>query len=74
MNTSHCLRYDALVYARALGKRTPGTHNLHLVEGADHVFTSMQDEVVHTILEWCEARERGDLITGLWMTGVQGGL
>src|SRR5882762_1051465 len=29
-------RYDALIYARALTNRSPGTHNLHLVENADH--------------------------------------
>jgi hypothetical protein len=40
-------RYDALIYARALADRSPGTHNLHLVEGADHNFTEVYD--VHVI-------------------------
>ena len=34
-------RYDALIYARALTDRSPGTHNLHLVEDADHNFTGV---------------------------------
>jgi len=66
--------YDALIYARALGTRSPGTHTLHLVEDADHNFTGRQDEVVDTILEWWEA-QRNDLKTsGVWMTGVRGKL
>lgn len=35
------IRYDAIIYSRALGARTPGTHNLHLVEKADHNFTKV---------------------------------
>lgn len=31
--------YDAVLYARILGKRFPGTHNLHMIEEADHNFT-----------------------------------
>lgn len=31
-------RYDAIIYARIFGARTPGTHHLHLVEDADHNF------------------------------------
>ena len=34
-------RYDAVIYARALANRSPGTHNLHLVEEADHNFTGV---------------------------------
>lgn len=35
-------RYDATIYARALGARIPGTHNLHFVEYADHNFTKVR--------------------------------
>jgi len=31
--------YDAVVYSRALGNRSPGTHNLCLIEDADHNLT-----------------------------------
>lgn len=34
-------RYDAVIYSRALGARSPGTHNLHLVDDADHNFTGV---------------------------------
>ncbi|KAK0185723.1 Alpha/Beta hydrolase protein [Armillaria mellea] len=58
--------YDAVIYARALSSRDPGTHSLHLVEHADHNFIGRQDEVVATILEWWGAREREDLQSGIW--------
>ncbi|KAK0449432.1 Alpha/Beta hydrolase protein [Armillaria borealis] len=58
--------YDAVIYARALSNRDPGTHSLHLMEHADHNFIGRQDEVVATILEWWAARERGDLQSGIW--------
>lgn len=63
--------YDALIYARALGNRSPGTHSLHLMEGADHNFTKRQDDVVDVILQWWDARQRGELRTGIWLTGIQ---
>lgn len=67
--------YDALIYARALGARTPGTHTLHMVEGADHNFTGQQDEVVDYMLEWWGLHERGELkSSGVWMTGARGKL
>lgn len=66
--------YDAVIYARALSARDPGTHNLELVEGADHNFTGRADEVVETILEWWAAKQRGDLKSGIWNTGVRGKL
>ncbi|KAJ7727371.1 Alpha/Beta hydrolase protein [Mycena metata] len=67
--------YDAIIYARALGARSPGTHTLHMVEGADHNFTGRQDQVVDYILEWWDLHERGELkSSGLWMTGVRGKL
>lgn len=33
--------YDAIIYARIFGARAPGTHNLHLIEDADHNFTGV---------------------------------
>ncbi|KAJ7505756.1 ectomycorrhiza-regulated esterase [Mycena galericulata] len=67
--------YDALIYARALGTRSPGTHTLHMLEDADHNFTGRQDEVVDYILEWWDLYKRGELkSSGLWNTGVRGKL
>jgi len=66
--------YDGLIYARALGNRTPGTHNIHFIEDADHNFTGRQDEVVDTILEWWGKSCRDEFRTGVWMTGIQGKL
>ncbi|EGO23737.1 hypothetical protein SERLADRAFT_470020 [Serpula lacrymans var. lacrymans S7.9] len=65
--------FDAIIYARAFGQRNPGTHNLHLIEEADHNFTGCQDEVASCILEWLETRKHG-LKTGVWMTGIRGKL
>lgn len=62
--------YDATIYARVLGARLPGTHNLYIVEYADHNFTEHRGEVVDAILQWWETRKRGGLKTGLWLTGV----
>ena len=39
--TSIISRYDGTIYARALGARNPGTHNLHFVDDADHNFTEV---------------------------------
>ncbi|KAJ6550670.1 ectomycorrhiza-regulated esterase [Mycena vulgaris] len=67
--------YDALIYARALGARSPGTHTLHMVEDADHNFTGRQDQVVDYMLEWLGLHKRGELkSSGLWMTGARGKL
>ncbi|KAJ7465127.1 Alpha/Beta hydrolase protein [Mycena latifolia] len=67
--------YDALIYARALSTRYPGTHTLHMVEDADHNFTGRQDEVVDYILEFLSLHEREELkSSGLWMTGARGKL
>ncbi|KAJ7243773.1 Alpha/Beta hydrolase protein [Mycena rebaudengoi] len=67
--------YDALIYARALGARAPGTHTLLMVEDADHNFTGRQDQVVDHILEWWNFYEQRELkSSGLWMTGVRGKL
>ncbi|KAH8104526.1 Alpha/Beta hydrolase protein [Cristinia sonorae] len=66
--------FDASIYARALGARDPGTHNLCYVEEADHNFTGMADFVVATILDWFTQMERGQLKTGVWQTGIRGKL
>ncbi|KAG6377192.1 Alpha/Beta hydrolase protein [Boletus reticuloceps] len=66
--------YDAIIYARIFGARTPGTHNLHLIEEADHNLTGRQDEVVDCILEWWEAKRSGSLTTGIFRTGLRGKL
>ncbi|GJE97189.1 alpha/beta hydrolase [Phanerochaete sordida] len=63
--------YDAYIYARALGARSPGTHNLCLVEEADHNFTGLQDDVVATVLEWLRMLDNDMLKTGVWKTGVR---
>ncbi|PPR05400.1 hypothetical protein CVT24_008014 [Panaeolus cyanescens] len=73
--------YDALIYAGALGPRSPGTHTLHLMEDADHNFTGRQDEVVDVILQWWELRQRAKvegpdsramtiLKSGVWVPGM----
>jgi len=61
------LRYDGLIYTRALSNRSPGMHTLHLMEDADHNFTGRQDDVVDVILDWWDVRQRGDLKTGIWL-------
>jgi len=66
--------YDAVIYARAFGNRSPGTHTLNLMENADHNFTGRQDEVVDNILDWWQQRERRELKTGVWQTGIRGKL
>ncbi|KAK7464904.1 hypothetical protein VKT23_006113 [Stygiomarasmius scandens] len=68
--------YDGIIYARALSPRNPGTHNLHLMEDADHNFTARQDEIVDTILDWWEnqKRSKGSLKTGVWLSGIRGKL
>jgi len=67
--------FDAFIYARALGARSPGTHNLHMLEGADHNMTGRTDDVVSTVLGWFAALECGHLQhSGIWNTGVRGKL
>ncbi|KAJ8523255.1 hypothetical protein ONZ45_g286 [Pleurotus djamor] len=66
--------YDGVIYARALSNREPGTHTLHLMEGADHNFTGRQDEVVDVIMDWLDARSRGGLKSGVWLQGFKGKL
>ncbi|KAH9936277.1 ectomycorrhiza-regulated esterase [Fomitopsis serialis] len=63
--------YDAFIYAKILGARSPGTHNLAIVEEADHNFTGRSDEVVDTVLEWLDMLEHKTLKTGIWHTGVR---
>ncbi|KAF9046375.1 ectomycorrhiza-regulated esterase [Panaeolus papilionaceus] len=73
--------YDALIYASALGTRSPGTHTLHLMEDADHNFTGKQDDVVSIILQWWDLRQRAKaegaegkasmiLKSGVWVPGM----
>ncbi|KAI9058270.1 alpha/beta-hydrolase [Trametes sanguinea] len=63
--------YDAYIYARIYGARSPGTHILRYVEEADHNFTGIPEEVVEPVLEWIQQQERGELRTGIWHTGVK---
>lgn len=65
--------YDAVIYAQALSRRTPGTHTLHFIERGDHNFTGIQDEVVDAILRWWDVREKRGLTTGLSVTGIHPG-
>jgi len=66
--------YDALIYTRALSVRTPGTHTLHLIEGADHNFTGHRDEVVDSILGWWASCQNCEIKTGVWLAGARGKL
>ncbi|KAF5380752.1 hypothetical protein D9757_007164 [Collybiopsis confluens] len=63
--------YDAIIYARALSERSPGTHSLHLMEDADHNFTGRQDEVVDAILDWWSSQQQRSLKSGIWMPGIK---
>ncbi|KAI0335937.1 alpha/beta-hydrolase [Cubamyces sp. BRFM 1775] len=64
--------YDAFIYARIYGARSPGTHTLRYVEEADHNFTGMPEEVVEPVLEWLSQLDRGECKAGVWHTGVKG--
>ena len=66
--------YDALIYARALSDRAPGTHSLHFVENADHIFTGQQDDIVGSVLHWLNVRQAGMLKTGIWISETKGKL
>ncbi|KAI0754927.1 ectomycorrhiza-regulated esterase [Daedaleopsis nitida] len=66
--------YDAFIYARIYGARSPGTHMLRYVEDADHNFTGMSEEVIESVLEWMAQQEKNELTTGVWRTGVKGKL
>lgn len=63
--------YDGVMYHRALSPRSPGTHTLHMVEGANHNFIGKHDEVNETIVEWFDKATEGTLQGGIWKTGVQ---
>jgi len=63
--------YDAVIHARALGNRSPGTHTLALIEDGDHNLTGRQDEIADTILDWWAAHQEGRLKSGIWKQGVQ---
>jgi len=64
--------FEAIIYARVLGARSPGTHNLHMVEGADHNMAGHMEDVISTVLGWFAALESGHLKhSGIWNTGVR---
>ncbi|KIJ54913.1 hypothetical protein M422DRAFT_24793 [Sphaerobolus stellatus SS14] len=63
--------YDAILYARALSARKPGTHTLHMVEDGNHNFTGKYDEVNDTIVEWLNQARRGEAKGGIWNAGVK---
>jgi len=42
------------------------------MEDADHNFNKRQDDVVDVILQWWEARQRGELTTGIWLSDIKG--
>ncbi|KAK0441528.1 ectomycorrhiza-regulated esterase [Desarmillaria tabescens] len=58
--------YDAVLYAKTLSNRSPGTHSLHLMEHTDHYCNGRHDEVIQTILGWWDARLKGKLQSGVW--------
>jgi len=64
---------DAVLYSRALSNRSPGTHNLCLIEDADHNYTRLGNRktVVETVLSWYETVHNGESKTGVWETGVR---
>ncbi|KAF8574331.1 ectomycorrhiza-regulated esterase [Ramaria rubella] len=66
--------YDGIIYARALSTRNPGTHTLHMVEGANHNFIGKYDELNETIVEWLGEVKSGNAKGGIWGTGVKGKL
>ena len=66
-------RTDALIYAKALSHRSSGTHALHLMEGADHIFVGHRDELLGSILEWWELKQRNNLSSGIWLPRAQQG-
>jgi len=63
--------YDSVIWADALSRRNPGTHTLHLIEGADHNLVGHHPEVIQVILDWWESHNRQKLKNGLWKNSVQ---
>ncbi|KAK0193108.1 hypothetical protein F5146DRAFT_1120774 [Armillaria mellea] len=59
--------YNAALYAKALSKRSPGTHSLHFMEHADHTYMGQHAEVVQTILDWWESHSKDRFGLGIWM-------
>ncbi|KAF8644399.1 hypothetical protein AX16_008460 [Volvariella volvacea WC 439] len=74
LNDKTVTPYDALIYANILSSRSPGTHTLRMMEGADHNFTGRQDEVVDTILTWWDATQKGQTKNTMWIPELQGKL
>ncbi|PBK91005.1 alpha/beta-hydrolase [Armillaria gallica] len=59
--------YNAVLYAKALSKRSTGTYSLHFMEDTDHTYTGQHAEVVQTIVDWWDSHSKGRLQTGIWM-------
>ncbi|KAK0441506.1 ectomycorrhiza-regulated esterase [Desarmillaria tabescens] len=70
----HTPAYNAVLYARVLSKRSPGTYALHLMEHADHLYTGRHAEVVQTILDWWDAHLKGTLRSGIWAGAESGNM
>ncbi|KDQ14982.1 hypothetical protein BOTBODRAFT_299924 [Botryobasidium botryosum FD-172 SS1] len=62
--------FDAILIAKAVSGRVPGTHSLKLSENADHNFVGHYDEVVETVLDWWKELEAGSLKDGIWEVGT----
>ncbi|CAL1713224.1 unnamed protein product [Somion occarium] len=62
--------YEAVLFARTVEARTPGTHNLCFVENADHNFVGCTEVIIGVILEWLAVGDRKELKTGLWHIGL----
>lgn len=60
-------RTDALIYAKALSARTPGTHSLHMIESADHNFIGHHEEIIGSVVDWWELKQRQGLQSGIWL-------
>ena len=71
--------YNATIYARALGAQIPGTHNLHIVEYADHNFTEVRVIYLRLFQKQTDSdpQHRGEVFETIllwWETRRRGGL
>ena len=48
-NAHGITRYDAILWANAMSHRTPGTHQLHLIEEANHNLTRVRARLSNVI-------------------------
>lgn len=60
--------YDAIIWGDATSHRSPGTHNLHLIENGDHNLIGAHEEVLGVILDWWSTLQSGTLVSGIWKT------